>query len=189
MTTRMSHSELKLGELACAVIRGRKKPRVLIGGLGMGFTLRAVLSELGGDAEVTVVELMPEIITWNRNPAYPLGAEPLNDTRVRLVEGDVFDEIGQALDAYDSIVLDVDNGPEALTLVSNGRLYGTDGLALIYGALRPGGCLAVWSVADKPAFSEALIRQGFVVEVKRVPVHESSGGIRTIFLGTKPGRR
>ena len=186
MTTRQRASEEKLGELACEHLKGVSRPRVLIGGLGFGFTLRAVLDRVPADATVSVVELIPEIIEWNRNAAYPLGASALNDARVTVRQADVFDVISAGKEAYDSILLDVDNGPAALTTAGNGRLYVMNGLQRIRRALRPGGCVAVWSVGESPAFVKLLANAGFTAEAHSARAHENGGGHRAIFVGRMP---
>ena len=162
MNSRQHHSEDQLGQLACAHLSRGHVARVLIGGLGMGFTLRAVLDALGPKAQVEVAELLPAVVRWNREVLGPLAGHPLRDSRVQLIEGDVGARLGRG-PTYDVIVLDVDNGPAALTAAGNRRLYERDGLAVISGSLRPRGVLAVWSVTDDPRFSKRLRSAGFDV--------------------------
>lgn len=182
MSNRQHHSEERLAELACEGLRGRPRGRVLIGGLGMGFTLRAALGRLGADAEVVVAELIPAVIRWNQNPAYGLGADALADPRVEVVEGDVVDVL-RGGSRFDAVILDVDNGASGLSVASNDRLYSVTGLTRAAAALRPGGCLAVWSATDDPAFAGRMGRAGFTVAVERARVHAGGGGWTTLFLG------
>jgi spermidine synthase len=149
---------------------------VLIGGYGMGYTLRAVLGRLGADARVTVVELVPGIIEWARGPMAAVTDGCLDDPRVALVMGDVGAAMARAAGAYDAILLDVDNGPDGLTRAANDGLYSRDGLAAARGALRVGGVLAIWSAAPDVAFGRRLERAGFAVETVRVRARESGKG-------------
>jgi spermidine synthase len=163
MNSRMSGSEEALAVMACERLGHRIAPRLLIGGYGMGFTLRAALAVLGMDAQVTVAELVPEIIDWARGPMVDLAAGCLDDPRVRLIDGDVATVIGAAHGAYDAILLDVDNGPDGLTRDANNGLYSARGLAAARSALRPGGVLAVWSAATDKVFARRLGAAGFAV--------------------------
>ena len=176
MSTRQHHSEERLGELACDGLALVRAPRVLIGGLGLGYTLRAVLRVLPGDAEVIVAELMPAVIRWNRDPAFGLGADCLADERVRIVEGDVATCLSAGAGRYDAVILDVDNGTSALTARGNDRLYRATGVGLVRRALRPGGCVAYWSAYADPAFEELLAASGFEVAVERVRPHAKARG-------------
>lgn len=183
MSSRQHHSEERLAELACGGLRGRAGARVLVGGLGMGFTLRAALAQLDPRAAVVVVELMPAVVAWNRTPAYGLGADALADGRVELVEGDVADVLRGSRERFDAVILDVDNGASGLSVGSNDRLYGSRGLAAAKAALKPGGCLAVWSSVADPAFAERLRKAGFVVTVEKARVHAGGGGWTSLFIG------
>ena len=183
MSTRQHASEEKLAELACAHVRGIGRARVLIGGLGFGFTLRAALGAVATDATVVMAEILGAVIAWNRNPAFPLAADVLADPRVTVRQQDVAEVIRQARDSFDSIILDVDNGPAALSTGGNGRLYDAAGLHNARAALRPAGCLAVWSVAPDPAFERRMVQSGFTLEVRRCRSHVSSGRWHTLFLG------
>jgi len=183
MSTRQHASEEKLAQLACAHLKGAPRARVLIGGLGFGFTLRAALAELAADSAVVVVEMLAAVIAWNRNPAYPLAADVLSDPRVTLQQQDVADVIRAGRGGFDSIILDVDNGPVALSADGNARLYGQGGLKLIRAALRPEGAVAFWSAAPDPAFEALLTRAGFQVEVQGCRSHGNSGRRHTLFLG------
>jgi spermidine synthase len=186
MSSRMHGSEEALATIACARIGGRPEPRVLVGGLGMGFTLRATLDHLPGDAAVVVAELLPAVIEWNRGPLGPLAGHPLKDTRVEVVAGDVAVTLAASARAFDAILLDVDNGPAAFATSGNAGLYGDAGLAAARDALKPGGVLAVWSAREDRRFEQRLKYAGFRVEVERVRARLKQGGPRhTIFLGTR----
>jgi spermidine synthase len=183
MSTRQHASEEKLAELACAHVRGTRRARVLIGGLGFGFTLKAALAALPADAAVVLAEILGAVIAWNRNPAFPLAADCLADSRVTVLEQDVGEVIRQARGSFDGIILDVDNGPAALSTGGNRRLYDSTGLRHARAALRPGGCVAIWSVAADLAFERLMARAGFAVEVQRSRSHGRSGSWHTLFLG------
>jgi spermidine synthase len=185
----MSGSEVALGTLTCARIANRPAPRVLIGGYGMGFTLRAVLAALGGDAGIVVAELVPGIIEWARGPMAALTGACLDDARVTLEMRDVRAVIRGAQAGFDAIMLDVDNGPDGLTRDANGGLYSASGLAEARRALRPGGTLAVWSAAPDPAFTNRLARAGFAAEEVRVRARENGkGATHVIWLARTPAR-
>jgi spermidine synthase len=162
MSSRMSGSEEQLATLTCARVKNRTNPRLLIGGYGMGFTLRAALAVLPAGSSVLVAELVPEIIDWARGPMARLTAGCLDDPRVTLVGGDVGEVIGGARHEYDAILLDVDNGPDGLTRVGNDGLYSDAGLKAAKAALVKRGILAVWSAGDDPAFTRRLAANGFV---------------------------
>jgi spermidine synthase len=180
MNSRMSGSEEALALMTCARLGGRKAPHLLIGGYGMGFTLRAALSALGREARVTVAELVPKIIDWARGPMAALTAGCLDDQRVRLVIGDVGDAIDAGRGGYDAILLDVDNGPDGLTRAGNDGLYSHAGLAAAKAALKPGGVLAVWSAAEDKAFARRLGSAGFAVEEVAVRARANGKGPRHI---------
>ena len=183
MNSREHGSEDALGELACARIADRPRPRVLIGGLGMGYTLRAVLHGLGGEAHVVVAELVEAVVVWNRGPLGALAGHPLQDDRVTVREIDVARIIREERCGYDAILLDVDNGPRGLTRKSNDRLYGLNGLSEAFLALRPGGVMAVWSAGPDPAFAQRLRKIGFTVDEIRVRARGVHGGAwHTIWL-------
>ncbi len=190
MNSRMSGSEAALATMTCDRLGPRPGPRLLIGGYGMGFTLRAALTALGPDAQVVVAELVPAIIRWARGPMAALTAGCLDDPRVRLIEGDVAAEIGAARAAYDAILLDVDNGPDGLTRAANDGLYAPAGLAAARSALRPGGILAVWSAAPDAAFARRLAQSGFAVDELAVRARANGKGPRhVIWFGTAPSGR
>ena len=184
MSTRQHQSEERIAQLACAHL-GADTPgaRVLIGGLGLGFTLRAALACLAPDARVVVAELMPEVIEWNRVPEYRLGAEPMSDSRVEVVCGDVADLMRTNRGRFDAIILDVDNGARGLSTSSNDRLYQMPGLSLARSALKADGCLAVWSASPDRTFVELMGQCGFDVTVERERPHPGSGGWHFLFIG------
>ena len=173
MNTRMSGSEEALATMTVERL-GRKAPHLLIGGYGMGFTLRAALGVIGPEGRATVCELMPEIIEWARGPMAELTAGGLDDPRTDLFMGDVADVIAEDEGTYDGILLDVDNGPDGLVRPGNKRLYSMRGLQKTWAALKPGGILAVWSAGRDPAFTRRLQDSGFAVE--EAPVRARSNG-------------
>jgi spermidine synthase len=178
MSTRLRGSEEALATLACERMAGRPRAAFLIGGLGMGFTLRAALGALGPDAEVTVSELVPAIIAWARGPMAHVHGGSLDDSRVRIALSDVGDLIAAARSSYDAILLDVDNGPDALSRETNDRLYDLEGLARAKAALKPAGLLAIWSAAPDPAFARRLGKAGFAVEEVTVRAHAGRKGAK-----------
>jgi spermidine synthase len=178
MNSRVHGSEEALGELACERIADRPGARVLVGGLGMGFTLAATLSKLDPDAEVVVSELVPEVVSWSRGVLGELAKYPLRDPRVTVRAIDVAQLLKQERSRYDAILLDVDNGPEALPQSGNSWLYGRAGLAAALAALRADGLLAVWSAGADAAFSERLRAAGFEVEEVEVRARGYKRGTR-----------
>ena len=188
MSSRMSGSEEALANFTCDRLGSRTRPHLLIGGYGMGFTLRAALARLDGSGQVTVAELVPEIIEWARGPMAELAAGCLDDPRVRLVQADVADVIAEARGSYDAILLDVDNGPDGLVREANDRLYSAQGIAASIAALRPGGILAIWSAGPDPAFSRRLARAGLSVDEVVVRARSNGKGPRhVIWFATKRG--
>ena len=191
MSTRMRHSEEQLAQLTLARLE-RSDPHLLIGGYGMGFTLRAALAA-NPDARVTVVELVPEIIEWARGPMAELTAGCLDDPRVSLGMGDVLAWIDDAADRtteqYDAILLDVDNGPDALVHEQNRRIYSFAGLRAARAALAPGGVLAIWSAGRDPAFTRRLERAGFAVEEVEIRARPGNKGPRHIIWFARKGER
>ncbi|MDX5330333.1 MAG: spermidine synthase [Caulobacteraceae bacterium] len=186
MNSRLSGSEEALASLTWERIEGRPAPRVLIGGLGMGFTLRAALAAFPPSAEIVVGELVPAVIAWARGPLAHIFAGCLDDPRVRVIEADVGRLIGEAPDAWDAILLDVDNGPEGLTRRANDQLYDLAGLARARAALRPGGVLAVWSSRPDEGFTRRKRRSGLSTEMLRVPARKGGRGARhVIWLGRR----
>ncbi len=186
MNSRLSGSEQALATIACERIRDRKAPRILIGGLGMGFTLRAALAALGPDARIVVAELVPAVVTWARGPMAEVFGTSLTDPRVGIYESDVGQLIRADASAYDAIMLDVDNGPEGLTRKANDALYDLKGLSAARAALRPGGVLAVWSSGPNPKFTWRLGKAGFGVEEVRARANGARGGARhVIWIATR----
>jgi spermidine synthase len=184
MSSRMHGSEEALAAFGCRDARERSAPCVLIGGLGMGFTLRATLDVLPPDATVIVAELVPAVVDWNRGVLSPLAGHPLEDPRVRIEIGDVAATLRASTRRFDAVLLDVDNGPAAFTASHNTRLYDDNGLAAARAALTEGGVLAVWSAWDDRRFEQRLRYGGFAVQVERVRGRLKEGGPRhTIFLG------
>ena len=188
MSSRMSGSEEALATLTCARLSGRKAIHLLIGGYGMGFTLRAALKVLGPDARITVAEIVPEIVDWARGPMVELMAGCLDDPRVRLILGDVAQVIGEGRGSYDAILLDVDNGPDGLSRAGNDGLYSPRGLGIAKAALKPGGILAIWSAAPDKAFTRRLTGAGFATEEVTVAARSNGKGPRhTIWFAAKSG--
>jgi spermidine synthase len=186
MNSRVHSSEDALAELVCARLTGLTTPRLLIGGLGMGYTLGAALRKLGPQAEVLVAELVPAVVEWNRGYLAEFAGYPLQDPRVSVHEVDVAQQINAESRAYDAILLDVDNGPEGLSRKSNDRLYNSTGLRAAFNALRPAGVLAVWSAGPDPNFSKRLRQTGFAVDEVRVRARGPRGGARhMIWLATR----
>jgi len=187
MSSRLSGSEEALATLACRRIEAVKRPHLLIGGLGMGFTLRAALAVLGSDARIMVAELVPAVIAWARGPMADIFGDSLDDPRASIREADVVDVIRSHDSAFDAILLDVDNGPEGLIRKANDALYDLKGLNAIRRALRPGGVLAVWSSGPNPLFSKRLRAAGFDVnEVAVRATTKRSGARHLIWFATKP---
>jgi spermidine synthase len=186
MNSRLSGSEEALATAACERIRAVEQPRLLIGGLGMGFTVRAALAILGTDARIAVAELVPAVVRWARGPMAEIFGESLADPRVSIHEADVGDLIRSAHSSFDAILLDVDNGPEGLTREANDALYDVAGLAAARRALRLGGVLAVWSSHSDQNFVRRLRETGFDVEELRVRANGSRGGARhVIWIATR----
>lgn len=189
MSSRMHGSEEALATFACQRARARAEPCVLVGGLGMGFTLRATLDLLPPGATVVVAELVPGVVEWNRGPLGPLAGHPLKDARVVVDVNDVADTLRANPGRFDAVLLDVDNGPAAFTATDNAGLYSDGGLAAARVALTVGGVLAVWSAREDRRFEQRLRHCGFTVQVERVRGRLKKGGPRhTIFLGYSPTR-
>jgi spermidine synthase len=188
MSSRMHDSEDTLAAGACARLAPAARTRVLVGGLGMGFTLAAALRALPANAEVVVAELVPAIVAWNRGPLAALAGRPLEDARVRVHVGDVAELLRASDAAFDAVLLDVDNGPDGLTRDSNDRLYSHAGLRVAARALRPGGVLAVWSVAPDREFAQRLADTGFTVEQVPVRAHAGKGTRHVLWFARRPAR-
>jgi spermidine synthase len=185
MSSRLYQSEIALAEHALE--RADAPQRVLVGGLGLGYTLRATLDLLPEDAHVTVAELVPELVDWNRRLLHHLNDNVLDDPRCEVVVGDAFDLIARSKRTFDVILLDVDNGPRALSQVKNQRLYSDGGTRACWNALTPGGVLAVWSAGPNAKYSARLARFGFRTETLRVPARTGGRAAHVLFLGTKHG--
>lgn len=186
MNSRLSGSEEALARLSIERLGHAPSPHILIGGLGMGFTLRAALASLGASGQVTVAELIPSVIAWARGPMAGVFAGSLDDPRVTLREADVLALIRSATSTYDAILLDVDNGPDGLTVDSNDALYSMAGLASAKRALRPGGVLAVWSSGPDAGFTRRLKQSGLNVEEINTRARGKRGARHVIWLATKP---
>lgn len=187
MSTRRHLSEDRLAEVACAPLRALPGARVLIGGLGLGFTLRAALRELRDDAEVVVVELVPEVIAWNADPRFDLSADAMHDPRVRVLHDDVSNVLRASAGGFDAIMLDTDNGPDGMLMSENARLYSRHGIAATVAALRAGGSIVYWSVGDDPRFVSALRGSALDVTALHVRAHDTTGPMHTLYVATKQG--
>jgi len=185
MNSRVSGSEEALAALTAERLRDRPEARVLIGGLGMGFTLRAALEAFGVKSSFVVAELVPGVIAWAKGPLAHILGPSLGHCRVQVVQGDVADLIGAGSASYDAILLDVDNGPDGITSAANDRLYGKQGLSRASAALRPGGVLAIWSSAPDDAFSQRLRGAGFAVEEVAVRARGDRGPRHLIWIATR----
>lgn len=182
MSTRRIASELRLGELAGEGPAVPKAPVVLIGGLGLGFTLRGALSVLPPRAKVVVAELMPEVVAWNRNPAYNLAGKELEDPRTVLEMGDVFDIIAREAKVFDAILLDADNNTTKMTTDGNRRLYRADGIARVRAALRPKGRVVYWSATHDPQLANLLAKCGFTVTVEKIRAAKTTGPTHELII-------
>jgi len=185
MNTRTHGSEDALAAIPCRPLSSKADARVLIGGLGMGFTLAAALQHLARNAEVVVAELVPGVIEWNRGALGEKSGNPLSDPRTRVVNQDVAELLKSESAGFDAIMLDVDNGPEGLTQKSNSWLYSPDGLEACARALRPKGTLAVWSASADRAFSQRLSKAGFIAREEQVYAHGNSGTRHTIWIAQR----
>jgi len=189
MHSRHHESELELARLGCAHLAGRRAPAILIGGLGMGYTLRQTLDLVGADARVTVGELLGAVVEWNRDFFGELNGHPLADQRVDLRTGDVVELISRAKSGFDAILLDIDNGPDAMTHSGNSRLYGYEGIWACRRALRKQGCLAVWSAKPGKEFEQLLMDCGFQVRRFRVPAYPGSKSqSRFVWVAAESGK-
>lgn len=184
MSSRQRGSEMELARLGCLLAAKLENPCVLVGGLGMGFTIRATLDVLPPEATVVVSEVIPAVVEWNRGPLGPLANHPLDDGRVLVEIRDVTETLRDGAGRFDAVLLDVDNGPSAFTLSSNAGLYDNSGIELVRAALRPEGVLAVWSAREDRRFEHRLRYHQFAVETHRVRARLRQGGQRhTIFVG------
>ena len=182
MSSRVNGSEIALAELGCAHIKGVENTRVLVGGMGMGFTLAAALKATSNNSQVIVAELVPEVIEWNKGPLGECAGKPLEDNRVVVHLGDVAELFKSRQAIYDAVLLDVDNGPEGFTQADNNKLYSIDSLQAIRQTLKPAGMLAIWSAWHDPKFTQQLKKTGFKVEAKTVRSHNGGGSRHTIYL-------
>jgi spermidine synthase len=187
MNSRMHGSETVLAELACSPIASRSKARVIVGGLGLGYTLAAALGTLGEDATVIVAELVPAVVQWNRTILGHLAGNPLLDSRVEVQEHDVCTLLKNEQNGFDAVMLDVDNSPDSMTQKSNDWLYSDIGLSVMYMALRCQGILTIWSAAPDSSFSKRLREAGFEVQKKTVSARGGGkGGRHTIWVAKRP---
>ncbi|UVK56751.1 hypothetical protein DBIPINDM_003381 [Mesorhizobium sp. AR02] len=188
MNSRLSGSEQALAKLSCQRIADHRQPKILIGGLGMGFTLRAALAELGKDAEIVVAELVPAVVAWARGPMADVFGGCLDDPRVTIQETDVGQLIRSEPAAWDAILLDVDNGPEGIVHKGNDALYSLSGLGAARSALKPGGVLAVWSQGPDSGFVRRLKQAGFAVEEVNTRANGKRGARHVIWIATNGSR-
>ena len=187
MNSRVHGSEEVLAERGIAALGNRPRPHVLVGGLGCGYTLAAALSRLGAGARVSVAEIVPAVVRWNREILGELTGKPLEDPRVHVLEKDICDVFRAPEEPFDVILLDVDNGPRAVARRSNGWLYTPPGLAAMFGALAPSGVLALWSAGPEPGFSGRLRAAGFAVSLERASsLPGRRGPQHWIWLASKP---
>jgi spermidine synthase len=187
MSTRRHLSEDRLAEVACAPIQEIPGARVLIGGLGLGFTLRAALRYLREDAEIVVAELVAEVIAWNADQRFGLSVDAMRDPRVRVVHNDAIDVLRANPAGFDAIMLDTDNGPEGMLMSENARLYATRGIEVTVAALRAGGSIVYWSVGDDAKFVAALRGSGLAVRTLHVRAHDTAGPMHTLYVATPNG--
>ena len=186
MNSRLYNSEKVLAELGCAYLNSTDNAQVLVGGLGMGYTLAAALKAVTSNSQVTVAELIPEVVVWNQGPLGNCAKNPLQDPRTKLHVGDVRELLSSKKPTFDVILLDVDNGPEGLTQKGNNSIYSAKGLDDIYKTLRPKGMLAVWSAGPDNLFIVRLKKAGFKADTRIVRARPGKGSRHTIFLARKP---
>jgi spermidine synthase len=188
MNSRLGGSEAALADLSAERIKNRPAQQILIGGLGMGFTLRAALAAFDSSAQIEVAELVPAVIAWARGPMAEIFDGSLDDRRTKIREDDVLRLIASSHAAYDAILLDVDNGPNGLSRAANDGLYQGAGLLAAKRALRPGGLLAIWSAGEDAAFAARLRKAGFAVDERRVRAKGVKGAKHVIWLATRPNK-
>lgn len=184
MSSRRHLSEDRLAEVACAPVATKPGARVLIGGLGLGFTLRAALRTLGPDAEVVVAELLAEVIAWNADERWGISTDAMRDPRVRVVHDDVTRVLQANPGGFDAIMLDTDNGPDGMLIAENAALYATRGVGATVAALRPGGTIVYWSVGEDRSFAGALQRAGLRVRAMPVRAHDTAGPMHVLYVVT-----
>lgn len=185
MSTRRHLSEDRLAEVACAPLQEAPRARVLIGGLGLGFTLRSALRRLRSDAEVVVAELVAEVIAWNADPRYGLSVDAMADPRVRVLHDDVVSVLEANPAGFDAIMLDTDNGADGMLMSENASLYAKRGIGTTLAALRAGGTIAYWSVGDDRRFAGALRRSGLAVTTLHVRAHDTAGPMHTLYVARR----
>ena len=185
MSSRHSYSEEQLGVLGCQAYAEQREACVLIGGLGLGFTLRAALASLAADAHVVVAELLPEVVAWNQNGAYQLASDALADPRTEVVVGDVARVIDQSQARFDAILLDADNQTTTMNTAGNDHLYRAAGLASVHRALTAHGTAVYWSAGEDPAFADRFSKSGFDVDVRRVRRHPSTKASHYLLIGKR----
>jgi spermidine synthase len=186
MNSRLYNSEKVLAELGCAHLNSTNNAQVLVGGLGMGYTLAAALKAVSESSQVTVAELIPEVVLWNQGPLGNCAKNPLKDPRTKVHVGDVRELLKVSQPTFDAILLDVDNGPEGLTHKDNSSIYSPQGLQQIYATLRPKGMVAIWSAGPDYLFTVRLKKAGFIADTRIVRARPGKGSRHTIFLGRKP---
>lgn len=186
MNSRVYNSEQELAKLGCVHIKNKENAEVLVGGLGMGYTLATALACVTASSRVTVAELIPEVVEWNRGPLGECAGKPLADERSHVRLGDIAELIKQQQPDFDAILLDVDNGPEGITNNDNNWFYSSAGLSALYNSLRPKGVLAVWSVGPDSQFMNQLKKAGFKVTNKMVRARPGKGSRHIIFIAKKP---
>ena len=185
MSNMAHHSEEHMAVIGCAALGEKADARVLVGGLGMGYTARAALDQLPPTGQVVVSEISPQLVTWNRGPLAELADRPLDDPRLVLEVGDLVAYLASTPKPFDAILLDTDHGPDSFTAEGNARLYSRKGLARLRACLRPGGTLVIWSAYQVPSFPRKLASAGFATEVVRVRARGSKGGRHTLFVGRR----
>lgn len=186
MNSRLYNSEEELAKLGCAHLKSTPGAQVLVGGLGMGFTLAAALNAVSKSSQVTVAELIPAVVEWNRGALGERSGKPLLDSRAIVHSGDVFDLLKTNIPSFDAVLLDVDNSPAGLTHSANNRLYSLNGLKTIFNSLRPKGMLAIWSAVADESFVRLLKKAGYKVTTQTVRARVNKGSRHTIFLAKKP---
>lgn len=186
MNSRIYNSEQELSKLGCAHVKNKDGAAVLVGGLGMGYTLATALECVNAKSQVTVAELIPEVVEWNRGPLGECAGMPLDDSRCKVSLGDIAELIKKQQPNFDAILLDIDNGPDGLTQIDNDWLYSSSGLNALYKSLRPGGMLAVWSAHEDAGFMRTLKKTKFSVSARTVRARPCKGSRHTIFLAKKP---
>ena len=183
MSNMMHHSEEHMAVVGCVGLKEKADGRVLVGGLGMGYTARAALDEVSPTGKVVVSEISPKLVEWNRGPLADLADRPLEDPRVELALGDIVAYVAAGPKPFDAILLDVDHGPDSFSAEGNVRLYSRKGLARLRGCLRPGGTLVIWSAYQAPAFKRSLTKAGFRAEVVTVRARGKKGGRHSLYVG------